>query len=149
MKLRKLSLSIIQKLWKDNWKKNSKKDKHLSKEDFEKIQETIKKVDKEIEENKEKDDFFIESEEGIYRYLEKQNRYTGIQAELLTQSGKKVGIIKLIVSPVFRFIKFYLLRQGFRDGIPGLIHIVIGCMNSFVKYAKVYEKQITKYRWIL
>jgi len=86
------------------------------------------------------------SEEGIYRYLEKQNRYTGIQAELLTQSGKKVGIIKLIVSPVFRFIKFYLLRQGFRDGIPGLIHIVIGCMNSFVKYAKVYEKQITKYR---
>ncbi len=26
-------------------------------------------------------------------------------------------------------------------GRPGLIHIAIGCMNSFIKYAKMLERQ--------
>jgi len=38
-----------------------------------------------------------------------------------------------------RFIKFYFLRLGFLDGVPGLVHISIGCMNSFMKYAKLAE----------
>jgi hypothetical protein len=40
-----------------------------------------------------------------------------------------------------RFFKFYLLRLGFLDGLPGLVHISIGCMNSFMKYAKLIELQ--------
>jgi glycosyltransferase involved in cell wall biosynthesis len=92
--------------------------------------ETVKKL---------KGDILHFSEDGIQRYLEKQNRYTEIQAQLLLEKGKQIGLSKLLLSPIFRFIKFYFLRQGFRDGLPGLIHIAIGCMNSFVKYAKCYE----------
>jgi hypothetical protein len=44
---------------------------------------------------------------------------------------------------MIRFIKFYLVRQGFRDGLPGLIHITIGCFNSFMKYSKMLEHQST------
>ena len=33
-----------------------------------------------------------------------------------------------------------LLRQAFRDGLPGFIHIAIGCFNSFAKYAKLLEQ---------
>jgi hypothetical protein len=40
---------------------------------------------------------------------------------------------------VVRFIKFYLMRLGFLDGLPGLLHISIGCINSYVKYAKLIE----------
>jgi hypothetical protein len=36
-----------------------------------------------------------------------------------------------------RFVRLYIGRQGFRDGIPGLVHIAIGCFNSFMKYAKL------------
>jgi hypothetical protein len=32
-----------------------------------------------------------------------------------------------------------VLRLGFLDGLPGLVHISIGCMNSFTKYAKLIE----------
>jgi hypothetical protein len=42
-----------------------------------------------------------------------------------------------VLSPVLRFVKFYLWRLGFLDGVPGLVHIAIGCMNSFNKYAKL------------
>jgi hypothetical protein len=42
---------------------------------------------------------------------------------------------------VVRFLKFYLVRLGFLDGVPGLVHVSIGCMNSFLKYAKLIELQ--------
>ena len=76
------------------------------------------------------------SEESIGQYLEKQNRYTSLQAEVLFKEGKSISIAKLVLSPLVRFLKFYFVRQGFRDGLPGLVHISIGCFNSFIKYAK-------------
>ncbi|THB66560.1 MAG: glycosyltransferase family 2 protein [Gammaproteobacteria bacterium] len=88
-----------------------------------------------------KGDLLHNSEDGIADYLNKQNRYTSLQAELLFTSGKKIGAAKMVISPLVRFIKFYFFKRGFLDGIPGLIHVVIGCVNSFTKYAKTIELQ--------
>ncbi len=86
-------------------------------------------------------DLLHRSENGLADYLAKQNRYTSLQANALFEAGRRVGAAKLLLSPLLRFFKFYLLRAGFRDGIPGLIHILIGCHNSFMKYAKLLELQ--------
>lgn len=86
-----------------------------------------------------KNDLKHESADRIDRYLHKQNRYTSLQAEALYARGKKPSITRMLSSPVTRFFKFYVVRKGFLDGVPGLIHILIGCMNSFFKYAKLYE----------
>ena len=56
-------------------------------------------------------------------------------------AGSRAGAGRVLFSPLVRFLKFYLVRQGFRDGLPGLIHIAIGCFNSFIKYAKIRERQ--------
>ncbi|OGT87436.1 MAG: benzoate transporter [Gammaproteobacteria bacterium RIFOXYA12_FULL_61_12] len=82
-------------------------------------------------------DLMHESEETLEQYLDKQNRYTSLQAQHLFERGKRAELIKLILSPLLRFFKMYLLRKGFRDGVPGLVHIVIGCFNSHMKYAKL------------
>lgn len=82
-------------------------------------------------------DLLHESEQGIDDYLAKQNRYTTLQAEQLYAHGKRAGVGKLVLSPVLRFIKFYFFRLGFLDGVPGLVHIALGCFNSFTKYAKL------------
>lgn len=81
-------------------------------------------------------DLLHDSAESLARYLEKQDRYTTLQAERLVASGERPGILRMLASPVVRFVKFYFLRLGFLDGIPGLVHIAIGCRNSFMKYAK-------------
>jgi glycosyltransferase involved in cell wall biosynthesis len=86
-------------------------------------------------------DLLHESAEDLGRYLEKQNRYTTLAAQELHRSGRRAGLAELALSPVVRFVKFYLLRLGFLDGLPGLVHISIGCMNSFVKYAKLIDLQ--------
>lgn len=86
-------------------------------------------------------DLLHDSAESIASYLTKQNRYTTLAAEMAIKAGKRAGLSQLVLSPFVRFIKFYLIRQGFRDGLPGLIHIAIGCFNSFSKYAKMLERQ--------
>ncbi|MBF0295545.1 MAG: glycosyltransferase family 2 protein [Magnetococcales bacterium] len=85
-------------------------------------------------------DLLHESAQTLESYLAKQNRYTSLQAERLAACGKRPGAARMLFSPLFRFVKFYCLRLGFLDGTPGLIHILIGCMNSFTKYAKTLEK---------
>lgn len=84
-------------------------------------------------------DLMHESAESLERYLTKQNQYTSMQARILAEQGKRPGAGKLVLSPVIRFIKFYVVRKGFLDGWQGLVHIAIGCFNSFMKYAKTRE----------
>jgi hypothetical protein len=86
-------------------------------------------------------DLLHDSAETLAAYLSKQNRYTSIAADMAFTAGKRASGVQLVFSPLIRFIKFYLIRQGFRDGLPGLIHITIGCFNSFLKYAKLIERQ--------
>lgn len=90
-----------------------------------------------------KGDLLHHSEEGLESYLAKQNRYTTLAAEALVTEGFEPSATKLWLSPIFRFIKFYVVRRGFLDGGAGLVHIGIGCFNSFIKYAKVIEIRAT------
>jgi glycosyltransferase involved in cell wall biosynthesis len=89
-------------------------------------------------------DLLHDSAETLAGYLDKQNRYTSMQAEILFKAGKRAGVAQLLLSPALRFFKFYFLRLGFLDGTPGLVHIAIGCCNSFHKYAKLMALQRDK-----
>ena len=86
-------------------------------------------------------DLLHDSAESLAAYLTKQNRYTTLAAEMALTAGKRASIGRIAFSPLVRFVKFYFIRQGFRDGLPGLIHIAIGCFNSFMKYSKMLERQ--------
>jgi glycosyltransferase involved in cell wall biosynthesis len=86
-------------------------------------------------------DLLHDTAETLDSYLAKQNRYTTLAAEAALAAGRRASVVQLLVSPVLRFIKFYLLRRGFLDGVPGLVHILIGCQNSFIKYAKMLAMQ--------
>jgi hypothetical protein len=82
-------------------------------------------------------DLMHDSAETLEKYLDKQNRYTSLQAEHLRATGRRATVLHLALAPALRFVKFYVIRLGFLDGAPGLVHIAIGCMNSFNKYAKL------------
>jgi glycosyltransferase involved in cell wall biosynthesis len=84
-------------------------------------------------------DLLHESAENLGRYLDKQNRYSTLAAQALHQQGRRAGLTELALSPLVRFVKFYFFRLGCLDGLPGLVHIMIGCVNSFTKYAKLIE----------
>jgi glycosyltransferase involved in cell wall biosynthesis len=84
-------------------------------------------------------DLMHDSSDDLTAYLDRQNRYTTLAARQAYELGRSASFLHLVMSPVVRFFKFYVFRFGFLDGVPGLLHISIGCMNSYLKYAKLIE----------
>ncbi len=73
-------------------------------------------------------------------YLRKMSRYSSLMAEQMAKSGRRFRAHQLVTHPVFTFFKMYGLRQGFRDGMPGLILSLLYAYYTFVKYAKLWER---------
>ncbi|AZA53956.1 glycosyltransferase family 2 protein [Chryseobacterium sp. G0201] len=76
----------------------------------------------------------------INHHIEKINRYSQMMAEKMVLDGKKPSIFKIIVSPLYTFIKTYFLKLGFLDGIIGYYCSKTLAYYTFLKYLKVYEK---------
>jgi glycosyltransferase involved in cell wall biosynthesis len=83
-----------------------------------------------------KGDLLHHSAESMHDYITKQNRYTTLAASELFQRRKNPSALKIALAPVIRFVKFYFIKQGYRDGLAGFVHICIGCFNTFLKHAK-------------
>ncbi len=77
------------------------------------------------------------SAESIEAYIAKQNRYTSLQAEAMHARGERAGPLRIALSPAARFLRFYVVKLGFLDGVAGFAHIAIGAFASFLKYAKL------------
>ena len=86
-------------------------------------------------------DLLHASAESIDAYIAKQNRYTTVQAEQMHARGERASAAQLMFSPVVRFLRFYVFRLGFLDGLAGFAHIAIGAFASFLKYAKLRALQ--------
>jgi hypothetical protein len=82
-------------------------------------------------------DLLHASAESLDAYIAKQNRYTTLQAQAMHLRGERASIARLVVSPLVRFLRYYVVRLGFLDGVAGFVHIAIGCFASFAKYAKL------------
>ena len=82
-------------------------------------------------------DLLHASAESIDAYIAKQNRYTTLQAEAMHARGERAGGMRIALSPAARFLRFYIVRLGFLDGVAGFAHIAIGAFASFLKYAKL------------
>ena len=67
------------------------------------------------------------------------DRYTTLAARQMFEDGRRAGWFDILITPRLTFFRNYILRGGFRDGMPGLI---ISAMNSYyvgLKFAKLWE----------
>ncbi len=72
-------------------------------------------------------------------YLKRLELYSSLAAADYLQRGKRSGPLLMLGNPFVTFIKAYLLRLGFMDGVPGLMVALMGAASVFFKYAKLYE----------
>jgi hypothetical protein len=86
-------------------------------------------------------DLLHASAESIDTYIAKQNRYTSAQATAMHARGERASAAQMMLSPVARFVRFYVFKLGFLDGAAGFAHIAIGAFASFLKYAKLRALQ--------
>lgn len=72
-------------------------------------------------------------------YFDRFNRYTTLGAEEYYLRGKKSGVLKIVLNPMYKFFKMYFLRLGFLDGIEGFVIACTSSMYSMAKYFKLRE----------
>jgi glycosyltransferase involved in cell wall biosynthesis len=75
-------------------------------------------------------------------YLGRLETYSSLAALDYQQQGKSATPLKLLGNPIAAFIKSYLLKRGFLDGMPGFVVAVMGVVSVFFKYAKLYELKV-------
>jgi len=75
----------------------------------------------------------------IKERLAKINLYT--EYELEKRKDRHYGVGAFIYRPLVRFIKCYILKGGFRDGVPGLLFAWLEAVQQFTILAKLYERK--------
>jgi (heptosyl)LPS beta-1,4-glucosyltransferase len=79
------------------------------------------------------------TERRIQDHFKKFGLYTTLAAQEKAKTVRTVGWIDLVFRPLVVLVKTYVLKQGFRDGVHGLIICVFASMYTFVKYAKLWD----------
>jgi Glycosyl transferase family 2/Lipopolysaccharide kinase (Kdo/WaaP) family len=77
--------------------------------------------------------------EDIRDHLQAINGLTEIAAREMALRGKRTRMSHLVLHPFWRFLRFYFLRGGIRDGLPGFFVAATSAFYVFLKYAKLRE----------
>lgn len=68
------------------------------------------------------------------------DNYSNVFADVMVEQGKSFSLFQLIFRPLYKFIKVYMIKRGFLDGLPGFIIATSSAFYIFVKYVKLWEK---------
>lgn len=75
----------------------------------------------------------------IAHHVQTMDRYTTLAARQMHEDGRRAGWLDLLVRPRLAFFRNYILRGGFRDGMPGLIVSMMNAHYVGLKFAKLWE----------
>jgi len=95
--------------------------------------------DKELKPKELKGDILHYTYYSISEHVLQANKFTDIAAKEKFEQGKTVGLFKLFLSPIVRFITSYFIRLGFLDGFYGFVISVITANSTFLKYTKLRQ----------
>ena len=79
------------------------------------------------------------TERTIEDHFRKFNNFTTLAAQERAKTKRTAYWYDLTFRPILTFSKYYLQRQGFREGMHGFLISVFASMYTFVKYAKLWE----------
>jgi glycosyltransferase involved in cell wall biosynthesis len=78
----------------------------------------------------------------LSEYVSKMEYYSSLSAKDSSVRGARL-LWSMVIHPPFTFLRMFLIRQGFRDGIHGFLLAVLYSFYTFLKYAKTWEKNRT------
>ena len=88
-----------------------------------------------------KGDLLHYSYESISAHIKQTNKFTTIAAHAAFKNGKRSSLSKIVIRPVFKFLRDYVIKRGFLDGRMGFVICVINGYYALLKYAKLHDLQ--------
>ncbi len=86
-------------------------------------------------------DLLHEPYRSLEHHLAKIDQYTTTMARGAIARGRRASTWNLVVNPLFRFVRFYLLRGGFLEGWRGLVLASLAAHYVRLKYTKMLVLQ--------
>lgn len=77
----------------------------------------------------------------LSEYLEQLENFSSLAARDSHDGGERARLFHLIAYPPAVFLKNYVLKLGFLDGVPGLIVSALAAVSTLFKYLKLWELQ--------
>jgi len=78
--------------------------------------------------------------DGIKQFARKCDLYTDLRAKEMFEKGKKFRTLNLIINPSVMFVKMYIIKRGFLDGLTGLVlALLYSSVYTLMKYIKLWE----------
>ncbi len=71
-------------------------------------------------------------------------RYATLAALQMRQEGRSFRLMDLVARPAWTFLRMYLFRQGFREGLHGLLLCGLYAYYTFLKYGRLWEMEHKK-----
>lgn len=75
----------------------------------------------------------------MHTFLRKIDHYTALEAAEFHRRGRPFRLIDLTLRPAWTFAKLYLGKQGFRDGLEGLVFCALSGLSAAVRCWKLRE----------
>lgn len=71
--------------------------------------------------------------------LARANIYSSLKVAMMVERGKKPGLLRLVLSPLGNFLKFYVAKRYFLCGRHGFFYSMSVMIYSYATEAKFYE----------
>lgn len=68
-------------------------------------------------------------------------RYAPLAAQQMYEQGRRTTALRIALAAPAAFIRSYILKSGFRDGLPGLSIASFAAHHAFLKHLMLWEKQ--------
>jgi len=92
-----------------------------------------------------KGDLMHEPYRDLFHHLEKIKLYAHLDAQELVSRGRRVygfrAPVHLLLRPLWKFTEKYVLQQGFREGVHGMILSLMAAFNVFLIHANCWQIQ--------
>jgi glycosyltransferase involved in cell wall biosynthesis len=75
----------------------------------------------------------------ISHHHQVMDRYTTLAAQQMQSQGRRAGVFDIALHPPAAFVRNYILKRGFLDGLPGFIISAMNAHYVLLKFAKLWE----------
>lgn len=90
-----------------------------------------------------KNDILHYTVKSISEFMNKVNKFSSLSAKEKV-NRKKVTLLDLIIRPPLSFIREYIFRKGFLDGVHGLMVALFNSITNMLTFMKIWELQNNK-----
>lgn len=74
----------------------------------------------------------------VFDFISQINKYSQLHAKENMKERKKARFVNIFLYPLAKFVKSYIIKQGFRDGVHGFVGAGVMSFHSFLAWSRAY-----------